>query len=65
MSKKKIPLTVWAIVDARTSKLMVFDCHVPIYWLRRAAQADANDHGCTTVGPAADVRIRRCEVRIV
>jgi len=62
----KTPITTaWAIVDARTSKLMVFDGRTPTYWLRRVAQDYAKDYGCTTAGPAADVRIRRCEVRIL
>ena len=53
----------WVIVDARTGKMVVFDGHCPIYWRRRVARKDANDHGLTWHGPGADVRIQRCVIK--
>lgn len=57
----KIPELGWALVDARGA-LVVIDGRLPVYWRRRVAQLEANEHGFTTTGTAPDVRI--CRVTI-
>lgn len=59
----KLPSLGWAIVDDTYGKLVLFDHRTPIYWLRRIAIKEAEEHGFTTTGKKRDVRICRVIVR--
>lgn len=52
----------WAIVDAKTGKLILFDARNPIYWRRNIATKVAQERGEVTNGQRATVRV--CAVEI-
>jgi len=53
----------WAIVDAKSGDLMLFDGRMPIYWLRRVAVMVAKEHGFTADGSDRDARICKVSIR--
>lgn len=53
----------WAIVDAETGKLLLFDAREPIYWRRKIAVSAANERGYTTSGMDATARVCAVEIK--
>lgn len=62
MNRQRLPMEAWAIVDRRTGDLALFDHRVPVFWLRRIARSEALEHGYTTCGEDADVRVVRVKL---
>ncbi len=59
----KVPAVGWAIVDAVTGKLVLFDARVPVFWNRRVAKNTATEHGWARDGGKAPIRICRVSLR--
>lgn len=55
---------VWAIVHARSGKLLLFDGRCPIYWSRTVATQQAIERGLVVRGPTATATIVRVAVAV-
>lgn len=54
---------VWAIVHARSGKLLLFDGRCPMYWSRTVATQHAIERGLVVHGPTAKAKIVRVAVQ--
>jgi len=54
----------WAICE-RNGSLMLFDGRVPVYWLRKVAEAEAKERGFEPSGAGKDCTIQRVSIQRV
>lgn len=59
MNRSSNWVTAWAVIEKRGDKLALFSSEVPIYWLRKVAQARADKFND---GGAQDVHVEKVTI---
>jgi hypothetical protein len=56
--------TQWAIIDARTGKLVLFSGQCPVFWLRKVAKRYLTEHATQYEARAVFKVVKVCVTRL-